>query len=1698
MKKIFALMFSFIIATSLSNTNFVFAEENSLDSDLTVQSENDYTANADNSLLKESQLNKVFNVSNKTSELTTRIIFGYEKNLDILKRKNITISILNNTDQVIGTFVFNTEGNVTLGSYNSFVKFTQNDNFIEASIKIEKLPVGTYKIKLTGDGYQPITTDAIDITSYTKEVVIGTSSGTFNIGDLNLDGVVDAKDKDIIQQNLNKYTKDLKYDLNADGILDIADIVFINRVINSNGKPLVYDVKANVVAKNVTSNASGDLNDIFTPGTEVKLTSNTDISEEKPFVIESEFEKPIETEEIHLTNTSINGGTVVVTKENGETIEVNINQAATFRSLARTASLDLMLASRGARNNGNVVIPLGQKVPVKKITIKVTEVENADGTKSYLTVEEVQFLKDIVPENPLTETIVTKVQVDTESEKIILKWKPLPNVSGYKIKYGEKSGAYTQELQVDKNSAIIEGLENLKPYYFVIIATSPSSDGSTWEGKPSAEIVATPQPDSAPGAPDNVAIAEGDSMLTVSWKKTDNAIAYNVYLREVPKNEPENAPINEADFTLKAENIKQNRLDIAGLTNDTKYQIFVKAKNNIGVGPRSIVQIGIPVESKLPQVTPPTKNKISRDSILSAELDPDIRNGVDHSYNPNLYPDGVKGEWMIDGDYKTSWVARDYFYKNSFTFTFKEPHTMNQLVVVPRLDDNKYGDSLSDSGHFPITIKAWKQGESEPTVITRVDGVNNAKISYIEKEDGKHNRYFVISFPKQENVTKINVKLSIWNGAPKNANASEFIFYDYDTIYDDIEKLFTDSTFTQLKTDVTESQINNLIEQVNNATNSKDTYLVDSSILLQELTFAKELLANNTSNMGIIKQGLDSRSASINSNKYGVGLSDLQPIGLSAKAGSKIVIYAKIPQGESVQLVPSQYYAEFNKMTASAITLQNGRNVITIPNITQNNVAKGGPLYLKYSGQKGNEIKLHIKGNYAQKELVKIPYLEIANWSSLNQSERNEKIKQYINELTTYVPSLTSSDKETDIFNATEISMPNVLLSLPADQILAGIQEGLNAENDKIQRVYNNILAWEEVSKIANTIYGLDNPNSDFETRQNIRNMRMFDGAFMYAAGNHIGVGYNSSKGLITGEAASVTFDKDSKATKNKLFGWGIAHEIGHNLDKLGKAEVTNNIYSLMMQTYDGKQNTLQSRFEIDNDGAYEKAFNKVAAGRVGESNDGKVSLIMYWQLHLAYDDGLNPMDFYNKVYKKVRAGEHANLSRLERFAVISSEVANKNLTEFFTRWGVQLSEQAKALMASKSAETRKIYYLNDDSRRLRLNKNIQPITNADIRMNASVNSSNSKQVDLTITTTTDNIFGYEIIRNNKPIAFIKNNSSKSVVYNDIIGSANNMAFSYKVLPVDVLGNPLAEVNADKEIRIEYDQTIDPSVYKKTFDNGTLTVTMNSEQTISGIVITPKSNQNISSLSGNIKVEIKATENAPSRTNNGFVIAKQGSFSETNVAKDKAKKYLTYFNKVGSNNQDTRIWTFDASVVKITGLPQNFEDNFDIKFIQYPGDNISFDTHVSGRLAKDYVYSGGKIKAGTLIVTGSYRGNPVYNTLQIVGNFDQVNSKTGEIYNVERAIPGEVLFFANELQEGEEYSTISDGFFIFIPNVQAEEHLQESAGSNCSHVSVLPKQIKAKLYRTDTPNDLSNKRLTSDTLWTDTPSAESMPTIEFK
>ena len=1638
---------------------------------------------------------KAQNTSAK-GNISTSVRFDYPFAYEKVKKQDIKVTLKKDNSSVV-EIQFGAKPQVVKNTGNYPVEIVaQNTHNVEITtedvigsyyINIKNLELGTYQFIYEGDGYKTYTSNPIIISDYSKNITVGTGDNTFSYGDINGDQAITQEDLKALEQAIRDGNH--TYDINGDNKVDIVELTYIKQQLEAEGEEVQTDLAA-IISQNVivAVEASikgakleivdgGSVADLFTGGTQVEIRKTSgDGKLEIPIDLGNER---IEAQVIELVSPVVEGGlaggTVIVEYEENGVIK---KEEQAFGSSVE--GYQAVRYTGRSEDKNKIVINLGKRVPVKRVTVSVDKVVGEDGNPNYVVMEEVSFVKDIASNvSPTDKTVIKNVTLTEKNEEVVLEWDPVPNVEGYRVFYGEAPGNYTGELNVDEAYASVKGLENLTPYYFMIRATS-----GDWMGTPSEEYKGIPQPSSRPLPPDFLKVQEMNGGLTLSWGKTENATYYKVFYKEASADDAAYKQFIPEGSDGK---ITATSAVIGGLTNDVEYNLYVVAGNSIGESKRSLVVTGTPEKVTLEGPVLPSKNRIDVSEIIDVKLaDP---NNVDMSFYPNGFnqeydltdtKDGIKN--VVDGDYASHWTARIWWESGQINFTFAEPHEMNYVVYVPRLDGT-FADVVK---RYHITV--WEEGDD-------LSGPGKEIVTdkwYKFRTDKNGKKYAIFEFPRTK-VKKIGVRGRIFDGARAEASASEIAFYDYDSLDDEIKALFADDAYTTLAPGVAQKDIDAIRAKLDD----EDSYYVDSAILKDELDLAEALLAKDTSKLGIIKDDFVSIDASSDVKR----INDWSPLGLVGFAGKKVAIYADIPEGETLQIIPTQYYSEANSLSGDAIELTKGRNIIEIEKITNLDITAGGSFYYRYSGDKANKIKLHIRDT--EGAVKEIPTLELYNWYDLTETQRKEKISKYIDELVAYNPNKLNN-KETNPANSTEISGRNVLLSIPADQVLAGITAATPDKDAQIEKLYNNMLAWEEVIEVTHTTYGLDNPLKVLKSRQNIRYMRMFANAFMYAAGSHIGVGYGSTGALVQGKPTSVT----GEGNANGLFGWGIGHEIGHNMDRLGKAEITNNIYSILLQTYDGKDNTLTSRLETSD--KYKDIYKKVAVGDKGMSNDVFTQLGMYWQLHLAYDNGADdkdngPLSFYNKLFKVYDSGKVNGFTGDDKFAVAASMVAEKDLTEFFTKWGMDLSDTAKAEMKKYPKEERNIQYLTDESRRYRLNKG-EGIKTMKFTATASVaepskGESNANKVSIKInldeTIKPEDLLGYEIFRDGKQVAFIT-----GTTYEDVIGSANNKAFKYEVRAIDKLGNIINKDNDNDgkvsagQVRIEHDNVIDRDQYSIEFvGEGATTTTgpalilsFNKKTPVTGIRVKAKAGSSLPK--GTFDIEIgKVTGDGYS-----YATAKKGNF-EKNEAVD-ASKFITYFNKPGAASEDTRIWTYDADVIRITGenIDEDFLNQFDVEPLSYPGDNVAFEDYKVGILGQDYEYEDGDgsstIKAGTLIVVGTYRGDPLYNTIHIEGKYAEKSGLDDTVTYTERPINGELLMFA-EVPEDGETSDISDGLFIFIPDIQKEEELQ----GDCAQLSVLPTEIMAKMYRYDSISHTGDPRITSTTLWYGTPSYDSMPEI---
>ncbi|MDE6666136.1 MAG: discoidin domain-containing protein, partial [Ruminococcus sp.] len=188
-----------------------------------------------------------------------------------------------------------------------------------------------------------------------------------------------------------------------------------------------------------------------------------------------------------------------------------------------------------------------------------------------------------------------------------------------------------------------------------------------------------------------------------------------------------------------------------------------------------------------------------------------------------------------------------------------------------------------------------------------------------------------------------------------------------------------------------------------------------------------------------------------------------------------------------------------------------------------------------------------------------------------------------------------------------------------------------------------------------------------------------------------------------------------------------------------------------------------------------------------------------------------------------------------------------------------------------------------------------------------------------------------------------------------------------------------------------------------------------------------------------------------------------------------------------ANDDGKYISTYDTTAVKlvITGQQNQDISIAEIDVLGVTGDNVDFrktneeNTNVIGTLEADYKY--GKdaddvIPAGSLIFTGSYKGNPAYSTVMLYDNNGNVVGGVDE----NNAVKAQQIILA-DVPDGSNITEVSDGVWIYWIEPQ---HMKEMK---------LPESVRVELYRVNNAQTNEGYRLVSDALFETLP--EKLPTI---
>lgn len=1589
----------------------------------------------------------------------------------------------------------------------------------EASFR--DLPNGTYTLTVSGSGFAAYT-QTIEVKDLLYSVQLYTGflagytyasgsvhPGVLRIGDVDGDGAVSQADADALITAIE--ASDTYADLDGSGIVDLVDLQVLaanledDRDARASVQTTVPEGLMSMDKDEATELSGGSLEDLLTGAQAVELrpVSGQDISAENPVTVSFDFEKsakaPVAMEGMVLQTppageSSVSAATVTVQyDQNGETREMEI--PITNSVLAR------FIGAATMQPDGSIVVDFGGQIAVKKVTIKVTAVSGG----SLAEISKVEFLNDMesrIP--PPTMDIPEGLAAVAESQAFTLTWNPAVNVTGYEVMIS--LGEQTETVRTTANSLNVTTFGGAKLKNGSTYTVQVQSVNGEWRSGYGEAITVTPKADKLPPAPDALVLTGRFQRIEASWADMKDTNSYNLYYRKQ----------GDADF-IKVEVGAKTGYTIQNLENNTRYEVYVTGVNELGEGPASLTSTA--VTSNVNPVKMPAYKLINTPGA-AGEVTAHITSATHEAgYMKDSPLDSGKTAWgAVDNDF-TSWYGLDdwddgatYPDAGGLRVTFDDTYKIGSISLTQIEDRGSYG-----------AVIVYARGEDGREY--KVPGV-----SLVKHSDGSRSYYTIkIAGGVTTDYLRVCVGYTYWNSP---VSIAEIRFYAYDSLEDDILALYADDLHVTLRDDVDESTIEELQTRLDTPDEVSGELHPERQALQRELDNARGILETTLSDVVQVHTTITSK---LDDHLGFTGLNAWQPLGVTAHANEEIIVYVgsnNVPTGSNawLQLVATQYNAEYGQVVSKPIQLKVGRNEISIPELVTFDAEHGGALYVQFTGASADDrYSVRVSGG------TKIPVLDL--YGIDDPAERSARVTAYVEQLEAYTASLEAEhgslhadtgyayDPQTCILNTTDVLLDQMMYSVPASQLLAGLGSGSTA--DKAARLLQSVDAMDQMMVLFYQHKGLTNmegagaKNRMPSQHLNIRYMRMFAGAFMYAAGNHIGIGWDSVPGL--GEGSPVVLNEDGTYRSGNFFGWGIAHEIGHNINQgsYAVAEVTNNYFSQISQTMDGM------RF------GYNAIYSKVTSGTVGASSDVFTQLGMYWQLHLAYDQGYE-YEIYNNYSDLFQSRFYARVDTYARntaqapapggvkltlggnaeqnFMRLASAAAEKDLTDFFTRWGLIPDSGTAAYLAQFAPETRALYYGNDDARNYRFTHSEETSFAGQDVLNdgttAAVDEKTPNQVNLTLAADADSslLLGYEIARttyengqaHTEVVGFTTDNT-----YTDTVTTVNNRTVTYQITAVDKFLHRSATLTLPT-LKISHDGSYDKSQWK-------VTTNMVSEQDtihdaddhdpcepepVSAITQVIDNSKDTTYTGKAVSGEAMVTLNfgkSLAATGLKYTVTSGTPIEQYEIQiSDNGSQWQTLatgsftggeVSTVYFRNADNDPWvcTYDAMQLRlIVKAPAGSEISIsELDVLGPTGDNVELMENGIGKLAQEFIYepsSGAAIPAGSLVFTGSYKGNPAYNVVLL---YDQNGNIVGGLDEEGNLVASQIIL-APDPANGQ-LGEVSEGYWVYWIEPDALEGM------------TMPETVRVELYRVDNAMTNEGQRLTSDTLAVPVP--ETLPPI---
>lgn len=1623
------------------------------------------------------------------------------------------------------------------------------------------LEPGEYNLSISADGFLTHTqTINVRQMKYSLSFLTGLVEGmdyssaahygVLQLGDANGDQKIDASDATAIIDEIEAgESANSSTDLNGDGVTNLVDLEYYTKHrVNTDGIDCDSAVSASLVPETVTATASegtevsGDLDSLLTSeGSGVTLTpvSGEAISKEHPVQLELDVAE-VSTGEDDTTSLPETGGilintaskdgedhvtsaTITVTYvEDGKEYVEEIPAANGVSFLLRTSSS----FSATIDENGVISVNLGSQVAVKKVTITIVGTKKNTNLAEISSVEFVNDMESRIPEPEMN--IPTNLQAVAGDAHINLSWNAETNVTGYEVWINKKGAAESkaETIQVTGNSCAITSYDGRKLRNLITYVVKVQSINGTWRSGYCSPQEATPSVESKPDKPDNVQAVGKYRSIVVTWKEMDNTASYNLYYRK----------IEEDGAYTQVEGIQTNTYTISDLEPQKDYEIYVTGVNSYGEGPGSLHCQATPTDLDPAQV--------SQYGVINYSAEGQVS---EHIISATMSGATMTNSELDEGSSTTAWGAVDnnassYYFRN--TWDDGGFNALGSRGITCEFDQAYEMDTIGVRmlGNGTFGYAKYQLWDEDGNATSGTASVSTAR-------DSGNRAYCLVKLPNKAKVKKIQLGFA---NALANGTISicDVYYYHYDPLMDEVMGLYEDDLHTVLKESTTQDSINALRERVNALDSVSGAEHPNKEALLRELDTAEKILQDGKLNAESVEIFTSINTKDV--NRGFTGLNAWQPLGVTAAAGEQITVYVgsstqKTGTRTNLRLYITQYHSEHDKVALGWYSgLYVGANTFTMPSSAYTEQEGGGALYIEYDGTATNtRYAVRVSGG------VQVPILNL--YKTTDEAKRLEKTTAYVEKLQDYVADMEAKhtqvhknsdnqsvnkfeyDEQNCILGATDIMLDTMMFSVPAQQVLAGAY-GSSAE-EKAQNILNSMDAMEDMMYLFYQHKGLNSSAGSEIDRipnrhQNIRYQRMFKPAFMYAAANHIGIEYPQTASVVRAVPIET---EDGKYVSGNYFGWGIAHEIGHNINQsqYEVAEITNNYFAQLAQAKDTNEGM---RFQ------YPSVYDKVTSGTKGQA-DERTQIALYWQLHLAYDKGYNYKTyedyneqlanlFYARVDTYARTPSKAPSPKGVALTLVSGSsdqnlmrlacaAAEKDILEFFERWGMTPDNTTKAYAQQFEKETRAIYYVNDDSRVYTMQGGVSSLstdgtTEAVGEVTAKVNDDTQNQVDFTLSSTLPegDLLGYEIVRSMISGGEVVKETAGFTTgdtFSDTLTTVNNRVVTYEVTAIDKYLNRSA-VKVLDPIKIVHDGSLD----KKSWTITATGMTATGESTDPGEDSTDLEHADVENLAekaidgktatvyeADVKSDAAELEMQFNKTlvitgfkytaaeenplgdyeiqiydGNAWEKVAEGTFSEDKVN-------TVYF----ANADNKYVSTYEASAVKLIVKNKNGQkvSIAELDVLGVSGDNVDFrttddgSTTVIGTLKSDYKYGtkeGDVIPAGSTIFTGKYKGNAAYNVVLL---FDQNGEIVGGV-NDEGALQAQQIILSDVPEEGNIANT-TDGIWIYWIE----------PGQNVDLTDIT--KVRAELYRVNNAMTNEGQRLVSDSLFETMP--ETLPEIEL-